>query len=295
MKKVKTFFHIFVNSLLPQDTYYPKLLKVPFYFSLQYFTVLVFILSFIFVTSISLRLSPLKINSLLGNLAANLNKYPNDLVININKGTMTTNYDRPYFLWLDSDEADTNHLLLVVDQEATPQKINQYDSAILLTRKNIVFKNTGTADLKIIPMKTVDNDTITKSTVDSVKNTILSINKLVLLAYPLLFLVFFLFLTLVSFFSNVLYVLISAGVVYLFYHFFIQHKSRPKFVKTFQISMHAITLPMVTNYTLGVFNLKLNQSLSVLYLLLVLLFTAVGVYKAYVHEVSSHPKIHHKV
>lgn len=279
MRKVKTFFHILSNSLLPQRAYYHKLHKTTAFFSFKYFVTLVFTLSLVFTIVLSFKLNPFKINSLLGNLALNLDKYPNDLIISINKGKLMTNYNRPYFLWLNSNYA--NKLLLVIDELATAKKINQYDAAVLITKNEVVFENMKNGDLKIIPMKLVDNETITKSTVEKVKTAILKIAKLILFTYPLLFLIAFLIILFVGFISNFLYLFVAAGTVYLFYHFMLQHKSKPKLVKIFQLSLHAVTLPILTNYFLGIFNLNSFPALQSLYLILVILFTAVAVHESY--------------
>lgn len=289
-EKVKTFFHIFKNSLIPECSYYHKLLKIPFSFSLKYLVSLIVTLNLLFTLFLFIKVNPIKIGSLAKNLVANLEKYPNDLVISVHRGQLSTNYDRPYFLWLDS--ADSKHLILVIDEYATADKINEYNSSTLITRNEIIFKNDNVpAKEKIVSFKSLSDQTITKDTVKNVQNLVLKIMRLLVLFYPLLFIAVLLFLLFSSLLTTFLYLLVAAGINIILFNLLMQKKPALHFGRVFQISIHSATLPLSINYIIGTLNMT-TLPLALMFLFLITLFTYAGLTEAHSYEPAHHT--HHK-
>ncbi|MBI4009071.1 DUF1189 family protein [Candidatus Roizmanbacteria bacterium] len=290
--KVKTFFHIFSHSLIPKASYYQKILKARVSYSVKYFFILIVFLNLFFSFFLFLKFSPLQINEILTNLIGNLEKFPSELIININNGTLTSNYNRPYFFWLDYKNA--KHLLFVIDETASPQKIKEYNSFAVLSRNNIVFKDENSnVGYNLINLKFLKNQIITKETIVKVQNTLSAINHGLFFIYPLAFVLVLLMLLAVSSVSTLLYILIASGITFIFYRFFLNKKIKPGFMKTLQISLHSVTLPFVINYIYGIFYLN-SYPLPLLFLFLVVLFTIVGVYEGYAYDSANLNRLKNK-
>lgn len=249
-KKVKTFLHVFTNSLIPQAHYYSKIPHTHFSFSFKYFISLILILNFILIVSFVARFNPVKINMYIDRSISGLEKFPAGLNITIKNGVLLTNYNRPYFLW--TDYLNKKKLLLVIDESATPQKIETFGSLFLLTRQELVFKNIrDNRSPSVIPLSSVSDQSITKSTV---KRLVKSLNVLKTFL-PILYLGLIVGLIIItpvaSFVINIIYLLLINLIVFLFFKLFITKKLH--FKKTFQISLHAATLPLTLDYFLMFF------------------------------------------
>ena len=96
MQKVKTFFHAFSNSLLPQADYYHKLLKTPFSFSRKYFLSLIFIANLLFMVLLIVRLQSSGYLLLKDSLPQSLDQYPKSLSITVEDGTLRTNSEKDW-------------------------------------------------------------------------------------------------------------------------------------------------------------------------------------------------------
>lgn len=292
MQKVKAFFHVFVNSLIPQAAYYHKILQARLSFSFKYFLSLVIVLNLLLSLFYALKLNPLKINMGLTNLINSLEKFPAELTIDIKNSQLTTNHNRPYFLWFDYQ--DTKHLLLVIDETAAPQKIKEYNSYILVTGNDIVLKDKNkNLGYSLVNLSVLKDQIITKQTVNEVESSLVKIRQLLILAYPAAFAIFFTFFLLSSLFTTTLYILIASGLTFVLYKLFLYKKASPKLTKTFQISLHSITLPLFLNYLYGAFNLRSFYQ-PILFLLLFIIFTAVGLYEGYTHQPHRPTKLRRK-
>lgn len=286
MKKVKTFLHIFANSLLPNRAYYQKILKAPFSFSLKYFLALILALNFIFVIFLSVKLNPWKVNQVFNDLINSLEQFPENLSITIKNGYLMTNHYKPYFLWFDHQTS--KRLLLVVDETASPKKIQEYNSDILVTSREVIVRNPqNTFEQKMIKLASLNIDSINKATARNAQLSIATIRRFFLFTYPLLLFLAFIVLVITSFLTTLLYLIVACSVVYLVYLFFLRKKGRPKFSQVLHTSFHSITTPIVLNYLLGMFYLGIPL-LPLFFLLLITVFTLAGLYEGYTHQ-HHHP------
>lgn len=275
MKKIKTFFHVFVKSIIPNDKYYHKILRVKFSFSLKYLISLVIILNILFISFYSIKLNPIFITSVLNNLNKSLDKYPKELVITVNEKGLNTTYNRPYLLWLDVN--DKKNLLIVIDEKATPEKINEYNSSLLITSKEIVMKNKFTRKISKYSLIKVQDQKISKPTIVGIQKIVNTV-----IAYlPLLFvLVVALALIITTFTSIIIFLIYSlVSTAILFFLFKYLFKKRPHYKKVLQISFHAITLPIIIDYLLIMLNVG-SRILPYSFFFLVLVFVGVGIYEA---------------
>jgi len=275
MKKIKTFFHVFINSIIPNDKYYHKILSVKFCFSLKYLISLVIILNILFVSFYSIKLNPIFIRSVLNNLNSSLDSFPKELVITVNDKSLNTTYNRPYFLWLDV--MNKKNLLIVVDEKATPEKIKEYNSCLLVTSKEIIMKNKFTGKTSTYSLEKVQDQKITKSTISGIQKVINTINAYLPLLFVLIVALALIILTFTSIIMFLIYSLVSS--IILFFLFKYLFKKTPRYKKILQISFHAITLPIIIDYVLVMFNVG-SKILPFSFFFLVLVFVGAGIYEA---------------
>ena len=213
------------------------------------------------------------------NIGLNLNKFkqninsldklPKNLIININNGFLSTNNPMPVLVW-----SGNKMLIAVIDETATDDKINQYQSKILLTSTSLVIRDGINKNISL---------PYTNSNIKITKDTIIKIKSLLLNIIPLM-------IVLISFYFIILHPIFITIFLTIFLSFlsFIAmmiYKSKFKkitFQKTFQISIHAITLPIIIYAVLMSFNnMILNILSSYIFLLLSFAFILISIYDAY--------------
>lgn len=286
-RKVKTFFHVFRGSLFPQPAYYHKITKASFSFSLKYFISLIFILNLIFVSYLIVKYNPGKSNRFLSNITREINLIPKEFVININQGNLFTNHNRPYFFW--SMYNNRKKLLLVIDETASPDKINIYNTYILVTGREIVIKNDSSASntFKILSLKNIGRRSFDKKDFEKIAIVLATISKLLYVFYIIAIPFLLILLPFLSIIITLIYLIIISLIVYLFFKTY-YHK-RIHFKKTLQLSFHAVTLPLVLDYFLMIFEptipanirLKLFIPTPLAFLIILAMFVFAAVYEAY--------------
>lgn len=289
MKKVKAFLYIFIKSLLPQKKYYKQLVKTSFKFSLKYFSALIILLNLIFSIYIFNLYSYQKIYNFVNNIRKSLAAYPSDLSIFIKKNNLFTNNNRPYFLWLKENEK--KRLLLSIIENADKQTVDNLHSIIILNKEKIIIKNPNnfqiisTFNINEVPELIID-----RKFVDQISISLQSLLAKLHWYYLLFALIIVLMLPLISFIIISLYLLTASFLVYTYFKFF--RRRHFHFKKVFQISFHAVTLPLVLEYLIFVspinfFGSKLSLSPFIFPLLIIIIFSlfiSLGVLEAYNHN-----------
>ncbi len=286
-RKVKTFFHVFQGSLFPQPAYYHKITKASILFSFKYFIVLIFTLNFLFASFFAVKYNPFRVKKFLHSVTAEIASLPEELTVNINDGNLFTNYNHPYFFWLGNNGSKS--LLLVVDENAGAEKINIYNTYILVTGREISFKNNlKSDDFKTVPLKSVGKHIFFKKDFEKTANILTTINKFLYFFYLLAIPLLFIFLPLLSFLITLFYLTIISLIVYLFFKTY-YHK-RIHFKKTLQLAFHAVTLPLIIVYLLNIFQPTISTNIKfkffipppVAFLIVLLIFVFAAVYEAYI-------------
>lgn len=266
MLKIKD---IFINSLIPHHKFYKTILKKSLRQSYWYFFILIFTLNAIMFLIFALKINN-RFNS--NTFKQNINlleTLPKNLIININNGYLSSNQEKPILLW-----ANNSNLIGVIDESATSEKIHLYDSKFLLTSSNLVIKTKDKGIINIPYSNT--NIKITKDIILKLKTAILN-----LIPYAI-GLISFYFLILSPIFIVIflsIFLLLISLIAFLIY------KSKIKkitYKKTFQISLHAITLPLIIFVGLISLNNLLLQILSAqIFLILSFAFILISLYDAY--------------
>ncbi|MEK6953040.1 MAG: DUF1189 family protein [Nanoarchaeota archaeon] len=263
MLKIKD---IFIKSLIPSSKFYKTILKKNFNFSLLYFFIFIFILNllvfsfFVFQINIGLNFNQ-TINS--------LETLPKNLIINISGGYLSTNQTRPIMLWKENKK-----LIAVIDESATNEKINQYKSNVLLTSTNIVI-NDGLKSYFSVPY-TKSDIKITKERITNFKSTILKVIPLIIA------LASFYFIILNPFFITIFLLVYLSFISLITFLIYKSNIKKITFKKVLQISLHAITLPVIIYVVLMSFNNMLLNILSFyIFLPLSFAFILISVYDTY--------------
>lgn len=286
-QKVKTFFHIFKNSLIPNSSYYKKIVKTHFSFSLKYFLVLILILNFLLIALSIIKFNPKQTKTFLSRIAKELEKYPPSLIIKINKGFVSSTLDYPYFFW---GGYQNKRLWFVIDQSANPNSIIKYNSYFLLTKKELVIKpNFIDKKYNIINLNRINNLTISETTIKKIVKTIYFIQKNLILLYIISLPFVFIFFSISSLIISFFYLLIISFIVrQIFYHLF--HR-KIHFKKIFQLGLHSITTPLVLDYLIFIYPPKFSLIIltiksfiipfPIAFLILLFVFVIASVYEAY--------------
>jgi len=260
MKKIKD---IFLNSLIPSKEFYKTIPKKKFSYSILYFLSFIFLLNFaMFIIFI------FKINT-----SFRIDKLPDNLIVNIENGFLSTNSNRPVLIW--STIGPSKRLIAVIDETATSEKIKQYNATVLFTSTNFVINHWK--DKEIINLPYTKSDTkITKDMVINFKQTLINILPLILG-----FIAFYM-LVLTPIFTIVFLLIFLSLMSLTSYFIFKLWTKKITLKKTFQISLHAVTLPIIIYSFLLILNNPLVNSInSLIFLLLSLGFVTISLYDAY--------------
>jgi hypothetical protein len=239
-------------------SYYADIVKAPLSFSVKYYVVYMFLFSIIVSAIIVVRwVIPISHFALQDLPPLLVNVYPEELVVTINNGQVSTNVQEPYFIpvsrlepigeafkqrVLGSQESDVQNLL-VIDTEATAEDITSYNTLILLTWDAVSFIN-DSGNIETMSLKKVENITINQETINK---SIESITPLFAYITPVatliliigLFCYGFIRLTYIAFLAFLLWILSLIMKVSLPYK------------KTFQIELHANLIPFTILTLIG--------------------------------------------
>ena len=270
MKKIKD---IFLNSLIPSRKFYRGILKKKFSYSILYFVSFIFLLNFaIFIVLIFKINSGLNLNNF--KLMINsLDKFPNDLIINVENGFLSTNYNRPVFIWFD--RGISKKLIAVIDETAASEKIRQYNSKVLLTSTNLIIDQGQNKNAFILPYTNSDIK-ITKDLIVKIKSTFINI-------FPVIIaIIAFYMLVLTPIFTIVFLLIFLSFISLIVYFIFKIWAKKLIFNKTLQIAFHATTLPFVIySFLLILDNSFISSINSSIFLFLSLGFIFISLYDAY--------------
>ena len=94
-RKVKTFLHVFVSSVVPQTSYYAKILKSKFAFSLLYSFILLSLVTGVVFALVFYQVSRNNIGNIKQCLNSSMNEVPSNFVLNVRDGFLSTNHELP--------------------------------------------------------------------------------------------------------------------------------------------------------------------------------------------------------
>lgn len=283
MKKVKTFLLDLSYSLLPQTPHYKIFLHNRFSTSAAFFFNQQLLFSGILFFFILTKINPLILNTYKESITNSLNTIPSNLEISIENGTFNSNLFRPFLFWIKLPTE--KFLFLVIDEQARPEKIREYESSLLLSQNlfTIVYKNRLHS---FSYSQFIDRLILNKSDILNLSTRTFDNTKLLLIIFfPILILLIPFSLSLIS----IIYLFLSSIFSFIFYRFFKKHYS---FFKIFQIGIYSSSLPLfilIVMFSLGL----LRQIPLFLPLIIFLLFQLTGIYEAH-YEKKGTGSFHYK-
>lgn len=273
MKKVKAFFSVFLNSILPHEPYYSKILHLRFSQSLKYFFSILTIIYMILVIKGASYLRLDLLNTYRECVSRTIAKFPDNYNIYLSRGILSTNADRPFFVWLSCDK---NHptLFAVIDERGKIENFHSYQTKILVTGNDVAY---GSGVFLWKRHLNTLSDPSTKYTKHNLSqlNSILfnvldrylpyAIIALVILAPLILAISGFMLVGLVSIFTALFYRLFNRK-----YHI----------KKIFQLGLHAATLPLLL-FSCSFSLYLLYPITAILSFILFVIFHIAAVYEAH--------------
>ncbi|MFA5136257.1 MAG: DUF1189 family protein [Patescibacteria group bacterium] len=281
-RKVKTFLHVLAGSIVPQSSYYAKVLKTGFFFSIAYCFTLLGLTSIIIITITIYTVNQSSSSKVEACLSASLKAIPTNFSLHLKNGYMSTNHDMPLFIWFSCE--DKIRLLAVLDERASEKSIYTYGAHMLLTGAEAVFRYRNYTYSLPFQKHMPYNVYLNKDDIVSYSHNILSIIKTYL---PVFLFTLTLITPLIIIMIYTVTSIISAFFVFLFYRLFYKRYSIKKIV---QIGFHSGTLPLLVSIIFVVFPINIINMLLTFFTLF-FVFQLVAVYEA--HYTNS-PPIHHK-
>jgi hypothetical protein len=242
MKKLKTFFYVFKNSVT-SPRYYNDILKTDIWFSIKYFLMLSFFASLLLTVFLSIVTIPQALSGLKSISQDIKNIYPEDLEITFKEGSWETNREEPVIVPMpDLGEESTGYVpqnLVVFDKEGTIDKIEEYDALVLLNGENIIYRGEGEV-VTSRPLNTIPDVTLNKETVDQGINNLYKYLKFLPYVLPLGILIFvFVF----NYLGGALFYIIFIALV--LYVITLITKNKIGLINSIKIAAHAMTIPLI--------------------------------------------------
>ncbi len=274
MKKVKAFLHTLLSSLIPQSHYYKTLLHARFTTSLRFYLLLHLLAAFIAVTLIFLKVNPISLFKLRQSVVSSVYEIPTDSRITLRNGELSSSFFRPFLFWVSLPSRRT--LFLVIDERASADKILEYGSKILLTKKHLVFtvRNRVIAlpYTSLFPDMSVDKYTLNNLIETQFNRLTWTIN----LMLPF----FYLIIALIHFFGWTLTNVIASLIVHTLFQI---TGKKYHYLKILQTAFHSSSLPVIIVLFMSYLSRFSSTHILAAFLLSTIFLTA-GVYEAHYRE-----------
>jgi len=258
MKKIARFFKNLSRSLFDLE-FYQELLKTPISFSFKYLYFLLYLILLVNTLLFLPNLFQLKkeIPQFIKTVqTTSKNFYPEELVVNIKDGALSTNVKEPYAIPLPKElmtKGETSELknLVVIDTQANPENFKKYATAVLITKKSFVYPKED--KYEVYPMENIkQNVKIDKNIYENFLNKIIGYVNLLPKFIPLAMVTVVLLCPFIGagldFAGRLLILVFYTLIPFLFAKIF---KKNLSFGKTFQIAIHCSTLIIVANFLFG--------------------------------------------
>jgi hypothetical protein len=271
------FFRTIRDSIYSPE-FYRELFKKPLRASFKYFLILALFASFAQAIPAAYRFVP-KIQNVVSVAGEKmLAQYPDELVITVAGGQVSTNVEEPYFIPAPDDMSATYKNLVVIDtkQPFSDEKFKQYETFALVTKDSIAFSGRE-REVRIERLDQVPDMTIAKGDVASLAGRVAPLARVL---GPLLTVLMFLGLLMAS--ILVLFYLVIAALL-------VWAVAKIKGVKAgykdaYKIALHAVTLPFLASTFASMLGITINIPF-----LTTILIAVVAWINLFPEQVSSEP------
>lgn len=163
-KKVKAILHMFAVSIIPSASIYKKLLHSPIRTSVHYFIALMGFLIIILTAIIYfLIIPPQVIRQLQTYVTTTLHSFPQHCQIKIENGSLSTNLNRPLYVW----GTNSGRPVLLLSAHEHDNSAGDATSALIALRKNAIsfqLKNLTYAHPYDNRMYVINSETVARLT-----------------------------------------------------------------------------------------------------------------------------------
>lgn len=230
--------------------FYQGLIQKPISFSFKYYFLFALLGAFIATIIFSFSMMP-QIKTAFDDLKNEVIKnYPQNLVVKIENGKVSTNAQEPFYLEYSGKSADIKNLLAIDTKTAFDvDQFYAYQSYCLLTETSLVCRDND--GLKVQSLAAVPNTTIDKNLIDSWVQKASVFFKLI---YPLFFIMM-----LFGF-----YFAITTRLVYLFFLALLiwavakLKKIKIGYWKSYQFGLHLMTPAFIITYLVSILTPNTN-------------------------------------
>lgn len=264
--KLKTFFVSFKRSLT-DFSYYRDIKEAKFSFSLKYLYSLLFIISLFAGVQISASLiySLPQIPGFVEKIKTSAQgAFPSELKIEVKGGKLSTNAKEPYTI--DISGISNEEHFLIIDTKAKAEDIKNLNTLALATESSVVIKADGGyrffsldkyKDVKID--KAVYDATLSKVLpfLDKLPLIVKILAALSILAFPFVG-------AALSLAGRAIYLVFASILLFVIAKIL---KKGLSFIKIFQFSLHAVTLPILVTLLLTTFRIRLGILELVIFLI----------------------------
>lgn len=276
MQKLKVFFRTFVKSTT-SFSYYKEVVIARFKFSLKYFAFFSLLTGLLLTVGTSLAVLP-PVNNFLNRLGQKAyDLYPQELVISVKGGEVTTNANEPlrvpvpYDLFTDTPPAISDQkqtYLVTIDTNAQVSDFETSQSLIFVTRDAVVGQDDG-GGYRVYPIDKTTNFTLDKNLVNEFWQKFLPVLRFVPFAIVVFFFCIFAIFLPLSRLVSLVFLTVPLMFAAKLMQLTISYK------KLFQIGLHALTLPTLIQIFMTAFNINprvpfFNSLLYLLYGLIIL-------------------------
>lgn len=260
MRKIKNFLNTFKKSLTDLN-YYKEIVKAPFRFSLKYLFFLLFVLTLISSLKIAVGLSFIipKAPQLVTSAKEGIKSFfPAGLVVTVRNGELSTNVKEPYYIELPMLAGLKETHFITIDTKASVDDIQSLKTLILVTKKSAVIKDQNNG-LRVYPFSDIketvvlDKDSYNQMVgkllpyLDLLPRILTILLILAILVWPFVGAAFWLLGQLVYLLIVSLLLLLVVAIM----------KRKIRYSKIYQMSMHALTLPILIQFILSFFGIDL--------------------------------------
>lgn len=219
--------------------YYQEVTGKPLSYSLKYFFLLSVIVAFIYMFSFVFQAWPI-----FGTFAKTTesyisNTYPDNLVIKIEKGQVSTNMPEPILFPLPKGVNEKIENLIVIDTntQPSPEEFDRYKTTVLIT-KDYLASRESSGKITLNPLKQISDLTVDKSELTSFLK---KVKPWIAVAFPVIT-VFVLVFGYVFILLKLVYLFLAALLIWLVAKL---KKTGLGYQKSYQMGVHLITFPLL--------------------------------------------------
>jgi hypothetical protein len=270
---MKAFFKTFWKSI-SDPSYYKELFLTDFSFSLKYLFFLLFLISLIGGIIFSARVVMYlpKLPGFIAQAKSTIRVfYPSELIITVEDGKVKTNVKEPYFIEFPEEFGATEAHFITIDTRARFEDIERYDTTVLITDDTVFYADDP--GYKTVPISKGMNIVFNKNVYDQFIERVLPyLDYLSMAVYVLIItsLVIWPFLGAgLALAGRMIYLLFTSVVLWVVIKIM---KKDLTYQKIYQLSIHALSLPIIFSTILGFFGVYIPlvyTGLLIIYMLIV--------------------------